>query len=69
NKEWITTYFKWNLISTDPDDNKFSDCAIACNARYLVSDDKHFNVLKSLSFPRVSVLAAEEFVAILKETK
>lgn len=69
NKEWITTYFKWNLISTDPDDNKFSDCVIACNVRYLVSDDKHFNVLKSISFPRVSVLAAEEFVAILKETK
>jgi len=23
-----TPFFKWNLISTDPDDNKFVDCAL-----------------------------------------
>ncbi|UOE40856.1 putative toxin-antitoxin system toxin component, PIN family [Chryseobacterium suipulveris] len=26
---WINKYFKWNLITEDPDDNKFVDCAIA----------------------------------------
>src|SRR4030042_3114857 len=35
-------YFNWNLISVDPDDNKFFDCAIAGNADYIVTNDKHF---------------------------
>lgn len=29
---WINSYFKWNLINNDPDDNKFVDCAIATGA-------------------------------------
>ena len=29
NVEWITKYYKWNLIVVDPDDNKFVDCAVA----------------------------------------
>ena len=32
NVEYVTQYFKWNLIKVDPDDNKFTDCAIASNA-------------------------------------
>jgi uncharacterized protein len=35
------TYF-WGLISADPDDNKFVDCAVACGADYLVTEDGHF---------------------------
>lgn len=46
NVELKTIYYRFNLITIDPDDNKFSDCAITANALYLVSDDKHFNVLK-----------------------
>ena len=36
-------FYKWNLIEIDKDDNKFVDCAVAGNADYLVSNDKHFN--------------------------
>ena len=43
--ELITPYYHFNLITADPDDNKFVDCAIAANAHYIVSNDKHFNVL------------------------
>jgi putative PIN family toxin of toxin-antitoxin system len=43
-------YFKWQLIGNDPDDNKFADAAIAGNADYIVTNDKDFNVLKSLEF-------------------
>src|ERR1700733_9722802 len=32
NVELITKYFCWDLIKTDPDDNKFTDCTIAANA-------------------------------------
>lgn len=67
NVRWITKYYKWNLIESDADDNKFVDCAIACDAKYLVSDDKHFNVLKNISFPKVDIINAQQFKEILKE--
>lgn len=66
NVEWITKYYKWNLIQADVDDNKFVDCAIACNAKYLVSDDKHFNILASISFPKIEVLKAKDFKIIVE---
>jgi putative PIN family toxin of toxin-antitoxin system len=69
NVEWITKYYKWNLIEIDADDNKFVDCAIACNATYLVSSDKHFNVLKTITFPKVELLKADEFNEIIKDKK
>lgn len=65
NVEHITRYFAWNLIQTDPDDNKFVDCAIACNATYLVSQDRHFDILKQISFPKIQVLKVEEFLKVL----
>lgn len=32
-------FFRLRLIKKDPDDNKFVDCAFACQADYIVSDD------------------------------
>lgn len=55
------TYFNWNLISSDKDDNKFVDCAIASNADCIVTNDKHFNILKNVQFPTITVLNPEEF--------
>jgi predicted nucleic acid-binding protein len=60
-------YYKWNLITVDPDDNKFVDCAIAANADYIVTNDKHFNILKEINFPKVSCITIEEFIEILKK--
>jgi uncharacterized protein len=57
----IHTWFRWRLIETDPDDNKFTDCAIACEARYLVSEDKHFKILKHIPFPQVDVIDVKSF--------
>ena len=62
---FIDKYFYWGLISHDPDDNKFVDCAIAANAKYLVSEDKHFQVLKSIPFPKVELIRLEEFGELL----
>lgn len=62
----IQTFYRFNLIKDDPDDNKFVDCAIAANARFLVTEDKHFNVLKRLSFPSVPVIGIDD---LLKELK
>ena len=49
-------YFKWNLISVDPDDNKFVDCSVAANASAIITHDKHFNILKDITFPAVKIL-------------
>jgi len=36
NVEKKEIYYKWNLINTDCDDNKFVDCAIAGSADFIV---------------------------------
>tara|TARA_R110002012_G_scaffold6596_6_gene31466 strand:- start:6526 stop:6942 length:417 start_codon:yes stop_codon:yes gene_type:complete len=65
NTSFITRYFKWNLINADPDDNKFSDCAVAGSSDYLVTEDKHFEVLKSIGFPIVNVIGIGDFKQLL----
>ena len=64
---WVTKYYKWNLIEADPDDNKFVDCAIACDAKFLVSDDKHFNILNRIPFPKVELLKARDFQETIRK--
>lgn len=61
-------YYHLQLITSDKDDNKFSDCAFAANAHYLVTNDRHFNVLKSITFPSINVIKLGEFKAILEDT-
>lgn len=58
-------FYKWNLIEIDKDDNKFVDCAVAGNADYLVSNDKHFNCLKKIEFPQLNLLTIDEFMKLL----
>ena len=54
-------YYKWNLISIDPDDNKFVDCALNAGADCIVTNDKHFNILKNIDFPRINVMDIDSF--------
>ncbi|MCL1932597.1 MAG: putative toxin-antitoxin system toxin component, PIN family [Candidatus Azobacteroides sp.] len=61
----ITPYFQWNLISADADDNKFVDCALNAGVDYIVTNDRHFNVLKSLNFPPINVIDIETFKNLL----
>ena len=58
-------YYRWNLISEDKDDNKFVDCAIAGDVDFLVSNDKHFNCLKNIDFPKLNLLSIDEFIDLL----
>ena len=51
-----------HLITADPDDNKFVDCAFAAGATYIVSDDAHYNVLKDIPFPHLIVLKLRAFL-------
>ena len=58
----IDPHFRFGLIEADPDDNKFVDCAIAAGANYIVSQDHHFDILKTIAFPKVDVVTIEEFL-------
>ncbi|MBK8562546.1 MAG: putative toxin-antitoxin system toxin component, PIN family [Saprospiraceae bacterium] len=62
-------YFRWNLIHADPDDDKFVDCAIAAGVDYLVSDDRHFQVLLKEDFPKVQLIGKEAFRQLLTKAK
>lgn len=59
----IDAHFRFGLISVDPDDNKFVDCAIAANAECIVTNDAHFNALADIPFPQVIVKNIDEFLA------
>lgn len=65
NVKKIETYFNFSLIEQDRDDNKFVDCAFASNVHYLVTNDKHFNVLKKIEFPTINLIKITEFNDIL----
>ncbi|HRI59479.1 MAG TPA: PIN domain-containing protein [Saprospiraceae bacterium] len=65
NVRHIHKYYFWNLITVDPDDNKFVDCAVAGAADFIVTDDRHFKVLKKIPFPKVKVISADDFVELL----
>ena len=67
NVRQIVPSYRWNLIETDPDDNKFVDCAIAANAKFIVTEDRHFNVLKDIAFPSVPVINIDEFLNELEQ--
>ncbi|HSC36517.1 MAG TPA: PIN domain-containing protein, partial [Chitinophagaceae bacterium] len=59
-------YYSWNAISQDPDDNKFFDVAVAANADYLVTNDAHFNEAEKLAFPRITIISADTFLAMVQ---
>jgi putative PIN family toxin of toxin-antitoxin system len=64
---FVTVYYNLELITADPDDNKFVDCAFASNADFIVSNDNHFAVLKNINFPSIPVLKIDAFNELLKK--
>ncbi len=65
----VNDYVRWNIITSDPDDNKFVDCAIWANALFLVSDDNHLRVLKKKTPPLVQLKTLQEYHEHLKRKK
>ena len=65
NTVMLDAHFRWRLIESDPDDNKFVDCAIHSNAKYIVSQDKHFGILRDIDFPKLDVIDIDTFQHIL----
>ena len=61
----ITPFFRMNLITEDADDNKFVDCAFAAGADYLITNDRHFDVLNGYNFPRIQVMTLQAMAALV----
>lgn len=59
--------FRWELINSDPEDNKFADLAISINADFMVTNDRDFDVFKTLDFPTLEVIDLATFLSICQE--
>ncbi|MFI5161774.1 MAG: putative toxin-antitoxin system toxin component, PIN family [Sphingobacteriales bacterium] len=66
NVDFIHTYFHWQLMTIDMDDNKYCDCAVSSQASYIVTEDRHFDILKTISFPSLTAIRIDAFMDILK---
>lgn len=56
---------RYHLITVDPDDNKFVDCAIEARAQYIVTQDHHYDVLKQQKNLMFSVIDIDRFLSLL----
>jgi putative PIN family toxin of toxin-antitoxin system len=59
--------FRFNVISSDLDDNKFCDCAIVADADYVITEDKHFQVLAGSGY-KPQPLKPDAFLALLQKS-
>lgn len=65
NVQFVNIHYNWKLIAVDKDDNKFIDCAVAASANCIVTEDNHFNILKSITFPKVNIIGIHQFMTQL----
>ena len=66
NTKMVQVYYHLRLITADPDDDKFVDCAFKANARYIVTEDHHYDILKQTQFPYIDVVGIDEFIKVLR---
>ena len=67
NTKMVQVYYHLRLITTDPDDDKFVDCAFKTNARFIVTEDHHYDLLRHVSYPRINVIDIDGFLDYLKQ--
>ncbi|MDR1762557.1 MAG: putative toxin-antitoxin system toxin component, PIN family [Dysgonamonadaceae bacterium] len=65
NVKQTNNFFRWHLMNNDPDDHKFVDCALNADADYIVTNDRHFNILKTNPFPTSKVVDINSFRQII----
>jgi putative PIN family toxin of toxin-antitoxin system len=58
----VTTSFQFHVVTSDPDDNIFTDCAITADADYLLTEDGHFAHLADAGY-RLRTISPRQFIA------
>jgi len=54
--------YQFRLISSDPDDNKFADCAITANADFLITNDTDYDSMVGSGY-KPQPIKPEGFIA------
>jgi uncharacterized protein len=62
--KFVKATSKLMVVQEHPADNKFLECAIAANADYIVSGDRH--LLNIVSYKTIKILPVTAFVELLK---
>lgn len=62
NTQLQSVYYNFNLVSTDADDNKFSDTYLASSADLLVTHDKALLALNKNEFPSIRAITLQDFL-------
>ncbi len=61
----ITSTENIDIVSSDPDDNKLIECAVAGEADYIVSGDAH--LLRLAEYNRIPILSPAAFLMVLEQ--
>ena len=56
---------KINIVVADPEDNKIIECAISCDADYIVTGDRH--LLDLIVYGRIKIVTARKFTEIIRK--
>jgi uncharacterized protein len=62
----VSPHYTFAVIRDDPDDNKFTDCAIAGEADFVVTYDRHFEALRDSGYKPKPVTPEELANSFLK---
>ena len=62
NVRQVEPQFRFAVITTDVDDNKFCDCSIAAEADFVITEDNHFEVMKAAGY-KPQPLRPDEFIS------
>jgi putative PIN family toxin of toxin-antitoxin system len=54
--------YQFRVISSDPDDNKFVDCAIVANADFVITNDSDYAVMANAGY-KPQPIKPEDFIA------
>lgn len=53
--------FHFRIITADPDDDIFADCAIAADAEFVITEDRHYAALHNTGY-QPQPITPEEFI-------
>ena len=62
--EWVEPRGKLDVVSVDESDNWYIECALAGNAKYIITGDQH--LLELREYEGIAILAPAAFVALYR---